>query len=576
MEPNGEQITDLLLRWDELREQGRDVPAEELCRDCPELTAEVRRRIEALRAVYRVPNAAAADSPTLPAPPGRQGPPAAAVSGYEILEPLGHGGMGVVYKARQPKLKRLVALKKILSGPHAAPEQLARFKTEAEAAARLQHPNIVQIYEVGEQDGCPYLALEYVDGGSLAQYLGGKPLPPRQAAELVETLARAIHHAHERGVVHRDLKPANILLSRRTSSLACPSEADKQGCLSYGAGDCVPKVADFGLAKCLDTEATHTQTGTVVGTPAYMAPEQAAGKTRAIGPATDVYALGAILYELLTGRPPFQAASLLETLEQVRTQEPLPPRLLQPKLAADLDVICLKCLQKDPAHRYPSALALAEDLRRHLDGEPITARGVSMLSQLTRLLNRRQHLVPTPTFRVNLVTCLIPVPFLAQVVLFVFASAEAFYPPVSLAVMLASTVLLIGLMLVLHRSTRLIEPSSVNLQIWSVRVGLLIGLILVPLVSWATTPPDRSWDALAVYPLWAILAGSNFFILGAVLWGQFYLLGMAFFAAGVLMPLQLRWAGLVFGLVLSLTLLAISLHARRLLAERDLARREEG
>jgi len=265
--PNGEQISELLLRWDELRDEGRDVSAEELCRDCPEFLPEVRRRIEALRAVYGVPNGSEGDSSTLPAIAPRHASPIE-VPGYEILEPLGHGGMGVVYKARQLKLKRLVALKKVLSGAHAAPEQLARFKIEAEAAARLQHPNIVQIYEVGEHDGLPYLALEYVDGGSLAQHLGGRPLPPRQAAELIETLARAIHHAHERGVIHRDLKPANILL-------------EAHGSQPVGLG--VPKIADFGLAKCLDTDSAQTHTGDVVGTPAYMAPEQAAGRTRGIG-----------------------------------------------------------------------------------------------------------------------------------------------------------------------------------------------------------------------------------------------------------------------------------------------------
>jgi len=476
------------------------------------------------------------------------------VPGYEILEPLGHGGMGVVYKARQLKLKRLVALKKVLSGAHAAPEQLARFKIEAEAAARLQHPNIVQIYEVGEHDGLPYLALEYVDGGSLAQHLGGRPLPPRQAAELIETLARAIHHAHERGVIHRDLKPANILL-------------EAHGSQPVGLG--VPKIADIGLAKCLDTDSAQTHTGDVVGTPAYMAPEQAAGRTRGIGPATDIYALGTILYELLTGRPPFQAASLLETLEQVRSQQPVPPRFLQPKLAPDLETICLKCLEKEPGRRYPSALALAEDLRRHLNGETITARGVNMLDQLGRLLNRSQHLVPAQTFNINLLTAVLPLPFVAQVVLFFVARDEPFYPVVSLAVLVGCVTLLMGLMALLHRTTRLVEPNSINLYIWSVRVGILIGLPLVVLVSWATTPADRPWNALAVYPFWAILAGMNFFGMGGAIWGRLYLLGAAFFVTAALMPLQLQLAALVFSFLLSLTLLVLGLHVRRLLAERN-------
>src|SRR5262249_43886765 len=223
--------------------------------------------------------------------------PLPVIDGYEIGELLGRGGMGLVFKAMQKALKRHVALKIVVSGAHAGAAERARFRTEAEAVARLHHPGIVQIYEGGGQAGCPYLALEFVSGGSLAQQLNGAPMPPRRAAQLLLDLARAVQHAHEQGIVHRDLKPANVLLT--------------------AAG--VAKVADFGLAKLLDVEQGQTHSGTVFGTPEYMAPEQAAGKVRAIGPATDVYALGAILYQLLTGRPPFVGASTLETLEQVRT-----------------------------------------------------------------------------------------------------------------------------------------------------------------------------------------------------------------------------------------------------------------
>jgi WD40 repeat protein/tRNA A-37 threonylcarbamoyl transferase component Bud32 len=284
----------------------------------------------------------------------RSGDPAEwpAIPGYEILGELGRGGMGVVYKARQVKLNRTVAVKMILAGPFTGPEDLTRFRTEAEAAARLQHPNIVQVHEVGEQDGRPYVVLEYVDGGGLAARLGGTPLPAREAAELVETLARAMHYAHSRGVVHRDLKPANVLLT----------------------ADGAPKVSDFGLAKRLDQSDGPTLSGSVVGTPSYMAPEQAAGKSKEIGPAADVYALGAILYELLTGRPPFHAATPLDTLYQVVHQDPVPVRRLNPANHRDLETVCLMCLEKDSARRYPSALALTEDLRRFLTHRPILAR----------------------------------------------------------------------------------------------------------------------------------------------------------------------------------------------------------
>jgi tetratricopeptide (TPR) repeat protein len=312
---------------------------------------------------------------TQPQPPTpRAAPPAPlpSVPGYEILEELGRGGMGIVYKARQTSLKRLVALKMILAGPHAGPEALARFRAEAEAAARLQHPNIVQIYEVGEHDGRPFLALEIVEGGSLDRALAGTPLPARPAAEMVQTLARAMHAAHQVGIIHRDLKPANVLLG----------------------GDRQPKISDFGLAKHLDSDVSRTQSGAVLGTPSYMAPEQAAGKGKgeAVGPAVDTYALGAILYELLTGRPPFRAATVLATLEQVRSREPVAPSRLQPGLPRDLQTICLKCLHKEPARRYASALEMAEDLGRFLRAEPIRARPVAWHERLAKWTRRKPAL----------------------------------------------------------------------------------------------------------------------------------------------------------------------------------------
>jgi tetratricopeptide (TPR) repeat protein len=296
----------------------------------------------------------------------RPGPAASVLPGYEILGLLGQGGMGVVYRARQVPLSRLVAVKMLRADAHPEPEQLRRFQTEAEAVARLQHPNIVQIYEVGTYGGLPYLALEYVEGGNLAQKLDRGPLPPDQAAPLLETVARAIHHAHQQGIVHRDLKPANVLLSFSGRSESGPGDAP--------LNEAVPKVADFGLAKRLDVDLGQTHSGAVVGTPTYMAPEQAAGQNRAIGPAADVHALGVLLYETLTGRPPFRGASVLETLGQVLTQEPVPPRHLQPRVPRDLETICLKCLRKEPHRRYASAEALADDLRRWRAGEPIHAR----------------------------------------------------------------------------------------------------------------------------------------------------------------------------------------------------------
>jgi tetratricopeptide (TPR) repeat protein len=289
------------------------------------------------------------------------------LSDYEVQEEIGRGGMAVVYRARQISLDRIVALKRILIGQLALPGEVARFRAEALAVARLQHPNIVQIHAIGEHDGVPFLSLEYVEGGTLAGHLAGQPLPPEPAARLAETLAWAMQHAHERGIVHLDLKPGNILL----------------------AGDLVPKIADFGLARNRgEGGPLPTETGVIRGTPAYMAPEQAEGRTEAIGRCSDVYALGAILYELLTGRPPFQAATALETLEQVRSREPVLLRQLQPNVPRDLETIVLKCLHKDPARRYASAAALAEDLHRFLAGQPIQARPVGAVEHAWRWCRR--------------------------------------------------------------------------------------------------------------------------------------------------------------------------------------------
>jgi WD40 repeat protein len=292
---------------------------------------------------------------------------------YELLEELGEGGMGRVYKARQRRLGRLVALKIMRAGAPASEADRLRFRTEADAAARLDHPNIVPVYDVGELDGVPYIAARYVEGGPLSRHVERFRDNPRTAAELLAVLARAVHHAHQRGVLHRDLKPGNILLEWRTKDAAAP----------------VPHVTDFGLARLLDQDSALTRTGDLVGTPSYMAPEQATGGSAAITTATDVHGLGAVLYALLTGRPPFAGPTALETLERVKGCEPDTPRRLNSKVDRDLETICLTCLAKDPRRRYVSALALADDLENWLGHRPIAARPTCTRERLAKWIRRR-------------------------------------------------------------------------------------------------------------------------------------------------------------------------------------------
>jgi WD40 repeat protein len=354
-------VLDLAAREYDLRRRAEPgLDPQEYRRRFPDLTEELAAHVAGLSSLpvgdsfVTVPPGSAPVSMEVPAP-----------AGYEVLGELGRGGMGVVYKARQVGLNRIVALKMVLAGGHAGPDELGRFQREAEALARLQHPNIVQVFEVGQHEGRPFFSLELCPGGGLDKKLAGTPVEPKQAARWVETLARAMHAAHQANVVHRDLKPANVLL----------------------AADGTLKVTDFGLARRLD-EAGHTATGAVMGTPSYMAPEQAAGKGKQVGPAADVYALGAILYECLTGRPPFKAANPLDTLVQVVSDEPVPVRRLQPKVPRDVETICLKCLRKEPGKRYASAAMLAEDLRRFSAGEPIQARPVGQLERAWRWCRR--------------------------------------------------------------------------------------------------------------------------------------------------------------------------------------------
>jgi serine/threonine protein kinase/WD40 repeat protein len=366
MEPNL-TLDEAVRRWQTLKDQGKTSAVDDLCSDCPEGAEDLSARHQAVASMAAFlgiepdPEFTRGGANSSSALPSSLDEHPLDLPGYEVLGELGRGGMGVVYLARQLNLGRVVALKRILTRHHATPAQLARFRNEARAVAQIRHPNIVQVHEVGEHDGLPYITFEYIRGGSLDRRLTGTPLSPETAARLVELLSRAVHAAHERGVVHRDLKPGNILL-------------DDDGTHAQGLG--IPKVTDFGLAKLLNTDSNLTMIDSVMGSPSYMAPEQAEGKVREVGPPADVYAMGAILYELLTGRPPFRGASVLETLQQVKASEPAPPSRLVPGLDRDIETIALKCLEKEPSRRFATAAALADDLDHYCRDEPIAARPV--------------------------------------------------------------------------------------------------------------------------------------------------------------------------------------------------------
>jgi serine/threonine protein kinase/tetratricopeptide (TPR) repeat protein len=315
------------------------------------------------------------------------------IRGFSIVGELGRGNMGVVYKARQLNLNRLVALKVIRGGRHAGREELQRFLNEARVIALVQHPHIVRIYDVGEQDGLPYFSMEYVEGGNLAEHLSGRPLPVREAAQVTKMLANAVGAAHQHGIIHRDLKPGNVLIrpiksdiqpNNQPSQTTARESASSQKSRVEPVPTLIPVITDFGLAKHLGGTSDQTQSGVIMGTPNYMAPEQADGRSRHVGPAADIYALGAILYECITGRPPYNAESPAETILQMFQTEPIAPSRLQPRVPRDLETICLKCLQREPRKRYATAEALAIDLGRFLGGEPIAARPPSVPEQFVK------------------------------------------------------------------------------------------------------------------------------------------------------------------------------------------------
>jgi serine/threonine protein kinase len=474
-------------------------------------------------------------------------PPPRAFGDYELLEEVGRGGMGVVYRARQESLDRVVALKMILGGRLAHAEDVQRFRTEAEAAAKLSHPHIVAVHDVGEIDGQHFFSMEFIEGVSLAHRLENGPLPGKSAARYVAQIARAVHHAHRVGILHRDLKPSNIMID----------------------ADDMPHITDFGLAKRLGGDSGQTRTGAILGTPSYMAPEQAQGRGGELGPVCDIYSLGAILYELITGRPPFRAETPFDTIGQVLSNQPVPPRLLNPNVDGDLETICLKCLEKDGKDRYSTALALAEDLERYLVGESINARSFNVLDRLTRMLEHSRNATHFHTWS----TMILIVGLVVGVEhLIVYFLHEAQTPRWTIMAARTLQFVVIGLLFWYNRGSRLLPTSMAERELWTIWIGyfcsygvIILGTRLMlsrDLIEAALHLPERMADMLP-YPFVSACAGLAFFAMGSNYWGKCYLIGVGFFALGAVMPLRLDLAPLLFGLVWALALFAIGVHLRQ-------------
>jgi serine/threonine-protein kinase len=523
-----DRLASLLAELAEQQRRGLTPSIDAVAREHPDLADE-------LRSLWATAQFAAAFAPlhngataTLPAVAKEPIPPPESFGDYEILEELGRGGMGVVYKARQKSLGRVVAIKMMREARLSSESDRKRFLAEAEAAARLKHPNIVTVHEVGDQNGLPYIVMEYVEGRNLSQRLAEGPLPPRDAARLVADVARAVQQAHEGGILHRDLKPANILLSgvRRQES-----GVSKASTLTPDSYLLTPVVTDFGLAKRLAVSSAsmrdwRTQTGAIVGTPGYMAPEQANSR-KDLTAATDVYALGAILYECLTGRPPFQATNAVDALMMVVEQEPVPPRLLVNGIDRDLEMICLKCLQKPPELRYASAAGLANDLEAYLAGEAVSSQPSGLGYFLSRMLRETHHVGVLENWGLlwiwhSLATFVLC--FLTQILAWSNVTDHLWY-------LALWSVGLIAWGTILWRLRRRAGPVLfVERQIahaWAAGVCASIAMFVIE--------REMKLPVLTLSPALAVAAGMVFVFKAGILSGRFYVTaGMLFLAAAVM------------------------------------------
>jgi predicted Ser/Thr protein kinase len=458
--------------------------------------------------------------------------------GYEIVREIARGGMGVVYEARQASLNRAVAVKLILHGALASGDDRRRFAAEAAAAAKLKHPNIVVIHEVGEHAGQPFFSMEYVAGESLARILRRELPTPKQAAHYAGEVARAVQFAHEHGVLHRDVKPSNVLV-------------DESGRV---------RVMDFGLAKQIDADDKLTVTGQLMGTPSYMAPEQITGPAQAIGPACDVYGIGALLYELLTGQPPFRGANQVETLLAALETEPAAPRRINAAAPRALEMIALKCLEKDPENRYASASAVAADLDRYLDGESLSISSPNLLDRFVRTLERSKF--DREVYEASrLVLHVAWIALAAHVAVFVNYVLRAPHPIVGVVGIRLAEVAIMLAVFWPRRADWFPPRGAAARQLWSIWLGYLAGSLALYVVDYLLTPPGETFYGLRAYPSLAVLASLAFLMLGSSYWGYCYLIGGLFLALAVAMTFWLPAAPLAFGMCWagSLALLGVRL-----------------
>ncbi len=559
-----DRLSAILADLFEQQQRGRPASIDAACREHADLADELRALwATAQFAAFALPRG---DSPTVPQTPPEPMPPPDSFGDYEILEEIGRGGMGVVYKARQKSLDRIVAIKMMREARLSSESDRDRFLAEAESAARLKHPNIVTVYEVGNQNGLPFIVMEFVEGRNLSQRLSEGPMQPREAARLVAVVARAVQQAHERGILHRDLKPANILLQNDERETRNDESKPSHSSLINHRSSLVPKVTDFGLAKRLTVSPDgmrdwRTQTGAIVGTPGYMAPEQATGR-KDLTPATDVYALGAILYECLTGRPPFLATNPIDALMMVVEQEPVPPRMLTAGIDRELEMICLKCLQKPPELRYATSAEFAADLEAYRAGEAVSSQPSGLSYFLSRMLRETHHVGVLENWGLlwiwhslaTFVLCL-----LTQIMAWSNVTDHTTY-------LLMWSIGLIAWGTILWRLRRRAGPVLfVERQLahaWAAGVCASIAMFVIERVM--------ELPVLNLSPALAVAAGMVFVIKAGILSGRFYVTAAALFLTATIMPL-VDAKLLLFGSVISLAFLfpGIKYYRLRLRADGD-------